>query len=612
MRSSLLIMLMILPCSIFSQTNVGGQMSVNTTWDLAGSPYIVSNNILLDSAITLTIDPGVVVKFDIDKMIQVRGIVRAIGSASDSIVFTSNETIPAKGDWQSIYFDTQASPFDSVNLTGSIFNYCIVEYAGSAIANNGAISSSTGAPLIQYCTFRFNGKGGFSIGGSAGSVIIRDNYLFDNDWTTGAGTPGGSVPFRAERNLFVDCKYASFGSYNWFEDAIISDNRFYNTTTTLAGVGEIRRNIVCGGDGVYFQGSPDGINVDIHHNIFANGYHYGQPNNFGVLSMFNDGMGGTNVNFLFRNNAVIDNVSDSSRVIRKEYNIDFVHNTIFRNISLAGTDNYSIANIYGYGSYNFNNIYGNIGKPGSTYYEFGNFRSQSSPDTDCENNWWGTADNTSIQTLIYDWFDNSSKGVVDYSPYLMELDTIAPISPPDSLSVVDLGGGNYQLSWNANAEADFAGYKIYWGSTNCCSFQNSLDLGNVTSYTLTGANPYEIIGVTAYDNSVTGVNDQVNGNESWYTKSTCDYSTLDVEEFIEDDISLINIYPNPNSGNFIISVDASIIGKQYELVDNLGRILHKGRLEQSSNTIDQVDLVQGSYYIQVEESTISIKFIVVE
>ena len=53
-----------------SFTNVGGLISTDTTWTLAGSPYIVTSNITVqgtdgaDGITTLTIEPGVVVKFN--------------------------------------------------------------------------------------------------------------------------------------------------------------------------------------------------------------------------------------------------------------------------------------------------------------------------------------------------------------------------------------------------------------------------------------------------------------------------------------------------------------------------------------------------------------------
>jgi len=74
----LTILLMTLKVTVFTQTNVSGFISSNTTWTLSGSPYIITGNTILDSAIVLTINPGVMVKFDNAKSLQINGILRAI------------------------------------------------------------------------------------------------------------------------------------------------------------------------------------------------------------------------------------------------------------------------------------------------------------------------------------------------------------------------------------------------------------------------------------------------------------------------------------------------------------------------------------------------------
>src|SRR5688572_14157971 len=117
-----------------AQTNVSGFISANTTWNLAGSPYIVTGNALVSSGYTLTIEPGVVVKFNTDKALQIDGELIAIGTAANRITFTSNQAAPAAGDWAKIHFpDTCIDAVFDVNgkyLSGSIMKYCDVLYGG--------------------------------------------------------------------------------------------------------------------------------------------------------------------------------------------------------------------------------------------------------------------------------------------------------------------------------------------------------------------------------------------------------------------------------------------------------------------------------------------------
>jgi fibronectin type 3 domain-containing protein len=42
-----------------------------------------------------------------------------------------------------------------------------------------------------------------------------------------------------------------------------------------------------------------------------------------------------------------------------------------------------------------------------------------------------------------------------------------------------------RLAWDPNTESDAAGYKIYYG-TSSKSYTGSVDVGNVTTYTLSG------------------------------------------------------------------------------------------------------------------------------
>jgi type IV pilus assembly protein PilY1 len=69
--------------------------------------------------------------------------------------------------------------------------------------------------------------------------------------------------------------------------------------------------------------------------------------------------------------------------------------------------------------------------------------------------------------------------------------------------------GQIRLAWDPNVEPDVAGYKIYYG-TSFRSYTGSVDVGNVTSYTLTGLSQGQTyyIAITAYNKS---------GSESGYS-----------------------------------------------------------------------------------------------
>ena len=116
-----------------SQTNVSGLISSNTTCTTAGSPYTVIGNTVLDSGFILTIDPAVIVKFDSAKSLEIKGNLRAIGTSSNKITFTSSQVTPAPGDWDYLLFSDSSQDYDHTLFTGSIMEYCLVEHAGGSL-----------------------------------------------------------------------------------------------------------------------------------------------------------------------------------------------------------------------------------------------------------------------------------------------------------------------------------------------------------------------------------------------------------------------------------------------------------------------------------------------
>src|SRR5881275_2430300 len=90
-------------------TNVSGFINANTNWTLAGSPYIVVGNALLSQGYTLTIDPGVTIKFNDSTALQIDGELIAIGTANNRITFTSIQASPQRGDWAKLHFSAYAT-----------------------------------------------------------------------------------------------------------------------------------------------------------------------------------------------------------------------------------------------------------------------------------------------------------------------------------------------------------------------------------------------------------------------------------------------------------------------------------------------------------------------
>lgn len=100
--------------------DVSGTITTNTTWALADSPFIVTGTVTVESPAVLTIEPGVVVKFDTGTSLiaNAGATITANGTSGSPITFTSlkddtvagdtngdgDATTPAAGDWGSLSF----------------------------------------------------------------------------------------------------------------------------------------------------------------------------------------------------------------------------------------------------------------------------------------------------------------------------------------------------------------------------------------------------------------------------------------------------------------------------------------------------------------------------
>jgi hypothetical protein len=90
--------------SAFAQTTVSSNVTADTTWNLAGSPYILESTIFVNNNATLTIDPGVIV----------RGQPRTASTLPGALVITQSGSIIANGNaGNPIIFTTAAIDVDA-------------------------------------------------------------------------------------------------------------------------------------------------------------------------------------------------------------------------------------------------------------------------------------------------------------------------------------------------------------------------------------------------------------------------------------------------------------------------------------------------------------------
>jgi hypothetical protein len=105
-------------------TYVYEDITSDTTWTEADSPYIVNASIAIDPGYTLTIEPNVTVMFDAGTDLLVGGAIDAQGTPDRPITFTANGST-TWGFWDGIDLNETS--------TGSVMDNVIVEYADDGI-----------------------------------------------------------------------------------------------------------------------------------------------------------------------------------------------------------------------------------------------------------------------------------------------------------------------------------------------------------------------------------------------------------------------------------------------------------------------------------------------
>jgi parallel beta-helix repeat protein len=258
-------------------TDVGGLICTNTTWTAAGSPYIVigSSGIVIGCNATLTIEPGVVVKFNPTLAIVVgypgfgKGTLVARGTAESPIIFTSIKdpcdpcTPAAPGDWSRIHFtdysiDAVYNP-DGNYVSGCILEHVIVEYAG--YGNWTSIFAEKSSPFLNYCEVRHNSYYGIQVDGTnAPAMKITNSEVWDHP-QCGIVISGGTGGNKLLNNNIHDNRgggiyFASAGS-NTLIGNTISNNTGAGINFSSSGSNTLRGNTISNntGRGIYFDSS---------------------------------------------------------------------------------------------------------------------------------------------------------------------------------------------------------------------------------------------------------------------------------------------------------------------------------------------------------------------
>ena len=220
---SVLFLLVLRASPASADTNVGGAITVDTTWTLAGSPYNVTSTVQVygtsTTPTTLTIEPGVVVKFASGAALQIgngtsQGALIAKGTTTDRITFTRSA---ASGTWAGITYND--GTVDSTAILENVdiqYSTGVTMTSASPTIRNSTITDVTGYglnlsstnPTIENVTITNNGVYGIYL--SSSSPVITGGSLINTN-STGQGIYGSGSPAISNYNVSIVNSAGKYG-----------------------------------------------------------------------------------------------------------------------------------------------------------------------------------------------------------------------------------------------------------------------------------------------------------------------------------------------------------------------------------------------------------------
>ena len=278
-----------------AETAVGGTLASNTTFTLAGSPYVVSSDLIIPAGITLTVDAGVEIRMTHRHHLRVLGVLNVNGTAAQKV-----NIVGRNGErWGGISFEfpSGASTLTHLNVRHGTNGANPALYINTVMGRNATITADfldiaecdstfynyngtailrdcrfhipytgdglhikKGTALVQRCTFpgnnapdtdaidfdgvingtiedckihRFQGSNsdGIDLGEACVNTLIQRNLIYFNSDKGFSIGQGSSVTLR--KNLVVGC-VLGVGIKDAGSNVIIDQNTFVNCGTSVA------------------------------------------------------------------------------------------------------------------------------------------------------------------------------------------------------------------------------------------------------------------------------------------------------------------------------------------------------------------------------------------
>lgn len=319
----------------------------------------------------------------------------------------TNNTISnnaSSDDGGGIYFATDSGSTVTIS-NNTINNNTAADNGGGIYAVNPY--SFYNEVTISSNTISNNTSSGYASSGYGGGIYIAFNGLV----TVSNNTISNNTSSRGGGGIYT---FVYYNTPNSISHNIIRDNTTSGDGggiyTTGNGIVTISDNIISGnssvnGGGIYAYAHTEGA-VTISNNIASNNTASGSGGGISAIEDHTYYRGTVSI----MNNSILKNTAQNNSAI--SFSSTGIGNSVGTCTYNTITDNQatgaaSTATVYlnSLFSFRYHNLFGN-----TAMYELYNDTPAGSNQVDARNNWWGTAIESEIQNMTYDFFDDFNKG----------------------------------------------------------------------------------------------------------------------------------------------------------------------------------------------------------
>jgi hypothetical protein len=323
-------------CLVAAQTNITTP-TVSGVWTLAGSPYLIQNEISIQNNDILIIQPGVVVQFQPATRMEVYGQLIAQGTGNNVITFEAIDTtgwsneMTGTGGWNGIHIH----PYGGIGIDNTIFDYCLLKdgkYGYATVQNYMYPMSIERGMKVHHSVFRHNQTSSGPVG--SGATIWSQLYIntdtldIDNcELTDNISFPSlisvtNPYGFCNITNSHIHHNEEGSGITGLLANMLVENNEIdhNNTVYDQAPINMSAQEVVIRGNEIHHNTSPDhgGMNCNYGHITIENNFIHNN-NQTEASCGLSEGGGGMNITcfgpdindgfFIVRNNIIANNSS---------------------------------------------------------------------------------------------------------------------------------------------------------------------------------------------------------------------------------------------------------------------------------------------------------------